>query len=512
MIDFVDINFGKDSNYSNDDIKIAQESFINQPQFSINMNKNFNIYGLGETPGSLTRNNSCSVFYNTDNPGHKYDNPMYKHLPIILLYSKDNKYLIWTNSTYQIEIYCELTAIYIKSHNIDGFNLNILSGNFIGEIYKQFYEIEGKPFVPPMWSLGYHQSKYSYYSDQEVRTIINTFDKYEIPIETIWLDIDYMEDYKVFTTNKASYGKLKNMIGNCKIVTILDPAIKLGYDIEKDGTDKDIWVKNSNNDSLVVEVWAGESYLPDFTTKKCRDWWSQKVGEFANSNNIVGLWVDMNEPTTLCKKSTNPDPNAIHIADQELGGLGLHSKYHNIYGYLMSKSTYDGLKNARPNKRPFVLTRSTKIGGQKYAAVWTGDNCSSWDHLHESIRMCLNLSISGIPFCGVDIGGFLENCNDELFNRWIGIGAWFPFFRNHTNNFTRPQEIWSFSNKCVMVCKEAICRRYSLMRYLYTWIVISSMFGEPFLKPVFWDENLNLAQYQETSFIIGGLLIIPNLI
>ncbi|CAK9152088.1 unnamed protein product [Ilex paraguariensis] len=233
-----------------------------------------------------------------------------------------------------------------------------------------------------------------------------------------------------------------------KAIWMLDPGIKYeeGYFVYDSGSERDLWIQTADGRPFVGEVWPGPCVFPDFTQSKARLWWAGLVKGFI-ANGVDGIWNDMNEPTVFkVVTKTMPESN-VHAGDLELGGCQNHSHYHNVYGMLMARSTYEGMKLANENQRPFVLTRAGFIGSQRYAATWTGDNLSTWEHLHMSISMVLQLGLSGQPLSGPDIGGFGGNATPKLFGRWMGVGALFPFCRGHSETDTIDHEPWSFGEE-----------------------------------------------------------------
>nr|XP_043606304.1 alpha-glucosidase 2-like [Erigeron canadensis] len=290
---------------------------------------------------------------------------------------------------------------------------------------------------------------------------------------------------------------------------MLDPGIKheTGYFVYDSGSQKDIWVQTADGEPFVGEVWPGPCVFPDFTQEKARSWWANLVRDFV-SKGVDGIWNDMNEPAVFeSMTKTMPESN-IHRGDAELGGHQNHSHYHNVYGMLMARSTYESMKLANPKKRPFVLTRAGFIGSQRYAATWTGDNLSSWEHLHMSISMVLQLGLSGQPLSGPDIGGFIGNATPKMFGRWMGIGSMFPFCRGHSEKGTVDHEPWSFGEECEEVCRLALKRRYRLIPHIYTLFYLAHSKGSPVATPAFFADSKNSQlRRNESSFLLGPLLV-----
>ncbi|KAM0903800.1 hypothetical protein ACQ4PT_018437 [Festuca glaucescens] len=268
--------------------------------------------------------------------------------------------------------------------------------------------------------------------------VVRTFREKGIPCDVVWMDIDYMDGFRCFTFDSNRFPDPKSMVDDlhsigCKSIWMLDPGIKKedGYFVYESGSKNDVWIKKEDHSPFIGEVWPGDCVFPDFTIERTRTWWASLVKDFV-SNGVDGIWNDMNEPAVFkTTTKTMPESN-IHRGDEDIGGVQNHSYYHNAYGMLMARSTYEGMALSSTDKRPFVLTRAGFIGSQRYAATWTGDNLSNWDHMHMSLPMVLQLGLSGQPLSGPDIGGFAGNATPKLFGRWMGVGALFPFSRGHS--------------------------------------------------------------------------------
>uniref|UniRef100_A0A0E0AIX3 DUF5110 domain-containing protein n=1 Tax=Oryza glumipatula TaxID=40148 RepID=A0A0E0AIX3_9ORYZ len=343
--------------------------------------------------------------------------------------------------------------------------------------------------------------------------VVKTFRERGIPCDVVWMDIDYMDGFRCFTFSHR-FPDPKCMVNDlhsigCKAIWMLDPGIKneSGYFVFDSGSESDVWVQKEDKQPFVGEVWPGDCVFPDFTCERARSWWSGLVRQFV-SNGVDGLWNDMNEPAVFnTATKTMPESN-IHRGDANIGGHQNHPYYHNVYGMLMAKSTYEGMKLANSAKRPFVLTRAGFIGQQRYAAMWTGDNVSNWEHLHMSIAMVLQLGLSGQPFAGPDIGGFAGNATPKLFGRWMGVGALFPFSRGHSDKGSLDHEPWSFGEECEEVCRLALLRRYRLLPHIYTLFYLSHTNGTLVTAPVYFADPQDLELRKiETSFLLGSLLV-----
>lgn len=382
--------------------------------------------------------------------------------------------------------------------------LYIIYGPSLKDVLKKLTILTGKIDIPPLWSIGYHQARFSYLSDKEVKNVINNFIKHEIPLSSIWLDIDYMDEYKIFTWNKKYFKKPKKLINwihskKIKLVTIIDPGVKKdkNYFIYNEGKQLNIFCKTHNKKEYIGTVWPGETVFPDFVCKKAQKWWSEKIAQFLKTN-IDGIWIDMNDPST-----------GVSEADDMLFSNGKieHKYYHNQYANLMAKATKEGFHKFNPNKRSFILSRSAYTGIQKYSAVWTGDNVSSWAHLQMSIPQSLNLSLSGVSFTGDDVGGFIDDTNEQLIIRWYQANYLFPFFRNHSSNGTKYQEPYQFSKKGISIIKKFINLRYKFLPYLYNLFYNNHQEGQPILRPIFFEFNNKKHFDCNDTFMVGPFIL-----
>jgi alpha-glucosidase len=388
-------------------------------------------------------------------------------------------------------------------------------GPEIKKVISSYTLLTGRMEMPPMWALGYQQSRWSYFPESNVRNLADDFRNRNIPIDVIYLDIHYMDEYRVFTWNKERFPEPQKMLNDLsekglKIITIVDPGVKAdsNYFAAKEGMEKDLFVKYPDGKFYYGEVWPSWSFFPDFTKKETREWWGEKNGNLLKEG-LAGIWNDMNEPAVWGQAF--PD-----IVQFDFEGFGAdHKRIHNVYALQMARATFDGIKKIFPEKRPFILTRAGFAGIQRYAAVWTGDNLANEDHLKMACTMVQGLGISGIPFAGSDVGGFIGTPTAGLYNRWIQLGAFTPFFRGHSAYNTIPHEPWAFGEDVENWARDIIKLRYRLLPFFYNEFYSASQTGLPIATPMFlnfqndnecykWD-----SQYQ---FMIGeNLLVAPVL-
>ena len=385
------------------------------------------------------------------------------------------------------------------------------------ELIQTLAELTGKIDMPPLWALGYQQCRYSYYPDSKVKEIATEFRNRNIPCDVIWMDIDYMQDYKVFTFNSKDFPDPKGVNDylhsiDFKSVWMIDPGVKKedGYFVYDQGSEGNYWVLDNKNEVFSGNVWPGECVFPDFTMPETREWWGTLYEDYM-ATGIDGVWNDMNEPSVFDGPDGTMPVDNIHRG----GGIlepGSHLRYHNIYGMLMVKASRDGIMEINPDKRPFVLSRSNFLGGQKYAATWTGDNSASWEHFKMATPMVLNLGLSGQPFTGPDMGGFQGSPDSELFANWITVGAFYPFCRGHSEKGTNDQEPWAFGQEVEDISRTALERRYRLLPYLYTLFWEASETGLPVMRPVFFSDITDSSLRDEDEAFMWGddLLIVPK--
>ncbi len=476
------------------------------------------LYGTGETKGSLLKNGSAHRYWNTDNPTYRRDadERLYQTHPWVLAVKEDGTaFGVLADNTWMQELFLG-EGIWFAS-NGPPFRVFVITGETPQEVVRMLSDLTGKMPLPPLWSLGYQQCRWSYFPESRVKEIADTFRKKQIPCDAVWMDIHYMDQYKIFTFDEKRFpdpAETNDYLHKkgFKSVWMIDPGIKKeeGYFVFDRGTEADIWVKNADGNDFVGKVWPGDCVFPDFTMEKAVKWWSCLYSDYMNTG-IDGVWNDMNEPSVFDGKEWTMPSDNVHRGG-ELLPRDIHLRYHNVYGMLMVMASREGLLAVHPDKRPFILTRANYIGGHRYAATWTGDNVSNWEDLRMSIPMSINLGLSGQPFNGPDIGGFDGNAAPELFGHWIATGAFYPFSRAHSVAGSRPHEPWAFGEDIEAVSRIALQRRYRLLPYLYTLFYEASVNGMPVMRPVFFADLSDLKlRREEQAFMLGGdLIIVPK--
>ena len=383
----------------------------------------------------------------------------------------------------------------------------ILEAPTLRELTQKYQKLIGVTPTPPLWSLGYHQCRWGYEGEAHLVDLDVNFEKHQFPCDGLWLDIDYMRGYRVFTTEEKHFPKgVGHTIGlmkknDRKVVPILDPGVKFekGFEVYEDGHKKDVVCWNRQGGEYVGIVWPGETVFPDFSLQEGRDWWAGYCAKFMQSG-FRAAWVDMNDP------STGPvDPTGMLFNR----GTQPHEKYHNQYALGMQMATFQGFLQAKPNERPFILTRSGFVGTAKYSAAWTGDNVSNYFYLKASVPTSLNLALSGIPFNGPDVGGFGDEPSDGLMLDWVKTCFLFPFMRNHTGDGSkRGQEPWKFKAETLEQIRKYVRLRYKFLPYLYNLFIDQEELGDPPMRPLLYEfEGQADLETVSQQFMIGPSIL-----
>ena len=474
-------------------------------------------YGTGEVTGTLKRNNTNITLWNSDNYGYdKYaGKQLYQSHPWVMgLRPNGTAFGVIADNTWKMDIEITNTSILFTSDG-PAFRVIVFEGKSPQDVLKKLADLSGKIELPPIWSLGYQQCRYSYMNEAEVKEIADKFRTKKLPCDVLWMDIDYMDQYKIFTFSNANFpnpADLNKYLHNLhfKSVWMIDPGIKKesGYAIYDQGTIANHWVQNNIKETFVGNVWPGPCVFPDYTIPATRTWWSNLYANFMPLG-VDGVWNDMNEPSVFSEGEEGSMPtDNIHRGGGDLPA-GTHLRYHNVYGQLMVKASREGIKKVNTERRPFVLSRSNFLGGQKYAATWTGDNKSTDEHMKLSVPMSLTMGLSGQPISGPDVGGFVGSCTGNLLAQWMALGAFFPFYRNHSDKNTARQEPWAFSKAVEESSRTSLQRRYRLLPYLYTLAQEASVNGLPIMRPLFFAEPTNMQlRNQQEAFLLGDILMV----
>lgn len=470
--------------------------------------------GLGEKTGPLDRQGCAYQNWNTDAYAyHSGDDPLYASTPFYIGIHHNQVYGIFFDNTHKSFFNFGASNNRFSSFSADAGDMNyyFIAGASVAEIIQGYTHLTGRIELPPRWSIGYQQCRYSYYPDKEVSAVANAFRERDIPSDVIVLDIHYMEHYKIFTWDKKNFPDPKGLIDKLKaqgfhIVVMCDPGIKIepGYKPYDDGLAQDVFVKYPDGVNYAGQVWPGWCHFPDFTHPKTRAWWASQFQDYVNLG-IDGFWNDMNEIATWGRAL----PENL-VFDFE-GDPSTTRRGRNVYGFQMARSTYEGTKALMKGKRPFNLTRSGFSGVQRYAAFWTGDNVSYDEHMMLGIRMVNSLGLTGVAFAGYDLGGFVGDASTKLFARWISIGAFAPFCRGHTMINSRDSEPWSYGEEVEQIARNYIKFRYQLMPYLYSLFYESSLTGIPVQRSLALDYTFSPKVYDHQfhhQYLLGPFILV----
>jgi alpha-glucosidase len=475
-------------------------------------------YGLGDKAGPLDRRDLAFTNWNTDAYAwQESTDPLYKTIPFFLGLRKGRAYGLFVDNTWRSWFDFGKTSRDAYAFGSDGGTLDyyFIDGPQPKAVIERYADLTGKTPLPPLWTLGFQQCRYSYFPEARVYEIARTFRDKKIPADVIYLDIDYQKDNRPFTVDPERFPHFGKMIADLgrdgfKVIAITDLhlAKAAGYKPYDEGMAGNHFVHAADGSVYAGKVWPGDSVFPDFTWAPARAWWGTLYADFVRMG-VAGFWNDMNEPSVFWAQKTMP-LDVVHRVDS--GGTTSHREVHNVFGMQNSRATYEGLLKLQGNRRPVVLTRASYSGGQRFAASWTGDNTSTWNHFRLSIPTLLNLGLSGYGLVGDDIGGFRGSPQPELLTRWIQLGAFNPIFRDHSEKGTLDQEPWVHGGEHEAIRKRFIEARYRLLPYVYTLADELARTGVPMMRP-FWLEHPEADTFytNNQAFLFGpDLLVQPK--
>ncbi|MDD6430232.1 MAG: glycoside hydrolase family 31 protein, partial [Ruminococcus sp.] len=515
--------------------------------FTYSLSENDIVYGLGEQIRGINKRGWQYVSWNYDNPNHHEDTRS--------LYGAHNFIIIHGAVTFgaffdyagKMEFDIGYTKrsvmqIHAASNNL---TVYIITGESEKDIVKQFRKMVGRSYIPPFWAFGYGQSRWGYKTEEDIRTVAKQYQDAGIPLDSIYLDIDYMERYKDFTVDTERFPNLKGLATDMKeqgihLVPIIDAGVKIedGYDVYEEGVQNNYFCKNAEGGDFVGAVWPGRVHFPDFLQPKARDWFGKKYAVLTEQG-IDGFWNDMNEPAIFYTEDRLADTCA-EIEKLTAGNMGIqeyfaftgmvaglngnigdydkfyhnvdgkmvkHSEVHNLYGMNMTRSAFEALQEISPEKRTLFFSRSSYIGAHRYGGIWQGDNKSWWSHILQSMQQLPALNMAGFLFTGSDTGGFGCDTTEDLMIRWLQYSLFTPLFRNHSADGTREQELYQFSN--VEAAGKMIQIRYSLIPYLYSEFLKAALNDEMMFKPLAFDfPDDAMAEQVEDQLLLGNELMI----
>ena len=516
------------------------------------LSESMRVFGLGETVRGMNKRGWIYISNNTDDPNHDEDKrSLYASQNFILLASPEEEEVegifIDDPGTVRFDIgYTELNRLIIcsESGNADIYRFTADSAD---EIVRQFRAITGQSYIPPKWAFGFGQSRWGYKTEEDIRTVYERYRDASVPLDSIYLDIDYMERYKDFTVNTESFPHFSDFVEEMRkshvhLVPIIDAGVKMeeGYETYEEGCEKDYFVKKENGERLVAAVWPGRVHFPDFFKPEVQNWFGHKY-RFLLEQGIDGFWNDMNEPaifyTEDCLKEVfeeiekykneNLDIQSYFAFTNLVSTLGnnpadyrrfyhehegqtiRHDKVHNLFGFYMTKAAGEALRKMEPNKRILLFSRSSYIGMHRYGGVWTGDNKSWWSHLLLSLQQMPALNMCGFLYSGSDIGGFGADCTEDLMARWLSLAILTPLYRNHACAGTRLQELYQFQN--LESFRKIIELRYALIPYIYSEFMKAAVENEMYFRPLsfIWSKDSRAYEVEDQIVVGESIMLAP---
>jgi alpha-glucosidase len=479
-------------------------------------------FGFGERTGRLDQRGRSFTNWTTDPPyGHGTGtDPLYIAMPVYLALRPGLAYGLFYNNSYRSRFDVANRREDRVIWEADGGELDyyVFYGPTPADVLQALGEVLGRTPLPPRWALGYHQSRWSYMSADDVRALAGEFRARDMPCDVIHFDIDHMRGYRVFTWDPERFPDPPALLAGLRAqgfhtVTIVDPGVKADSDfaVYRDGLEHDRFVHRAGGEVLHGYVWPDDSVFADFTRADVRRWWGDLQKALVDAG-VSGIWNDMNEPAVFARPFSSGfspagtlDPDAVQGPPDE---QTTHAEVHNLFGSGMAQASYEGLLRHMPDERPFVLTRSGFAGLQRWTAAWMGDNHSWWEHLELSVAQLAHMGLSGAPFVGVDIGGFGGNASGELFARWMQLGALYPFCRGHSSMGTRPHEPWTFGARVEAICREYLGLRYRLLPYLYSLFWEASARGAPVWRPLLYHYPDDPATYTLHDEVLLGPFVL----
>jgi alpha-glucosidase len=500
---------------------------------------NEHFYGLGEKAARLDKRRSSFVNWNSDTPGYNEGrDPIYQTVPFYTGLQNGSAYGIFFDNSYRSYFDFGKSSQQRAWFGAEGGEMNyyFIYGPSLKKVLGRYADLTGHMPLPPLWALGNQQSRWSYYPDTMVEEVVSEYRKRDLPLDVVHLDIDYMQGYRVFTWDRARFPNpkaLSEKLGKqgVKIVTIVDPGVKhqpvsksvasvtsitpelepqdQRYYVFEQGVQKKFFQHRANGDLFVPKVWPGESAFVDYTLPAAREWWGGLHRAYTD-NGVAGIWTDMNEPSDFVDQTGK---NQIDVVSYDEGEKSTHAKNRNVFALLMARATYEGLERLRPNQRPYVITRAAYAGIQRYSTMWTGDTNSTWEALQLNIPMFTTLGLSGQPFVGSDVGGFIGRGNGELLVRAYQISFLAPFCRNHKVIDGYDGEPWRFGQHYEDIIRKYLKLRYQLLPFLYTTLEEAHRTGTPLFRPLVLNYQDDPNTYNlDDQFMIGNdLLVAPIL-
>ena len=494
--------------------KIEIKEDGNNTIISISIETGDNIFGLGEKPGKLQRNRTVHAVYSMDawNYNHKMSE----------IYSSFPSFIIVSSSLLEVIVNCGSETVFdfgVEDYNnikirvpVKEFELFIGSGKSFNEIMEWHSYVTGKPFRLPQWALGHQVSRWSFYPQDRFEKIRDSYLQ-DFPLQAMYLDIDYMDGYRIFTWDNKRFPDPEKLVRESgekgvRIIPIVDPGIKVDQNSEVFRRFLGHYVEDGNSCIFTGYVWPGLCAFPDFLNKSARIIWGDEIKKFS-AIGIEGIWLDMNEPSVRVGKGapieiSSIDRNAIHKLDSMTEAR--HEVVHNFYPYFQAMATYDALRESVHD--PFIITRSGYTGIQKFSAMWTGDNEGSYDDLILQMKMVMSLGLSGMPYAGCDLGGFMGHSDNELLCRYYEMALFFPIYRNHKAKNGNDQELFLLPDSYKKRVISAIKTRMKFLNYISEVADESHVTGHPMIRPLFYHFHDDLETLAVTDqYMLGSELM-----
>lgn len=472
--------------------------------------------GMGEQLGNLDRRGSVVTLRNTDN--YRYDDPkvpMYVSIPFFMGLHHGKVYGLFFNNSYRSVFNFGASNRRFSSFSFDGGALDqfFMFDASVGKILEHYTSLTGRMPLPPRWSLGYHQSRCSYYPEAQVMFIANTFRTKRIPLDGIVLDADYLHQYQPFRINRERFPDMRRLADtlrgmNIELTASVNPGIAIddSYQQYKSGLKENVFLRYADGELWVADIAPNTNHFVDFSDPRGRRWWVDNMKIYQDLG-IRGLWNDMNEPAI--DGQAMPDNVVFDFDGQKTSAL----EAQNYYGMLMARAAFESAEQYGGNRRPFVLSRSGFAGIQRYAAVWSGDNQAKDEHILLGALLINQMGLSGVPFTGPDLGGYIGDGNKELYRRWVEVGVFAPYLRNHRGPYTAANEPWAYGEEAEAISKAYIGFRYELMPYLYSTFHEAAETGMPVSRSLSIDHPFDANVFKpdfQYEFLFGpGLLVNP---
>jgi alpha-glucosidase len=511
------------------------------------------IWGLAEQMGPINKRGRRITLYNSDVFQHVPEKrSLYGSHAFVMIFSPQGGYSFYLDHPGQTDWdlgFSKPDELTIQVPGV-GFDLYAFQGQSPKEWVPQYIGLTGRPYLPPRWAFGYHQSRWGYGSAEDLLRVADTFDEKDLPLDMIALDIDYMDHFKVFTADKKKFPELKKTLTTLKergirVIPIIDPGVKVekGYEVYESGLQGKHFILNEKGEPFLGQVWPGWTHFPDFQQSRTRTWWGNLYQEFLEAG-FEGFWNDMNEPAIFFTPEgvdwlgeqyklfqERQDQGVENFFTMMMAGAGVSNaikdyqrmhqrmddgrditlhEIHNLYGHNMSRATREGLDTHLPNKRSLLFSRANFAGGQRYGGVWTGDNKSWWEHIALNLHMIAGLQMSGWFYSGADLGGFGDDCYGEILIRWTQFGLFMPLMRNHSALGTREQEPYALDRETLERSRSLLKFRYKLLPYLYSEFLRSRESCHPLLRPIGYDYNDQRSLRTEDQILWGeGIMLAP---